>query len=147
SKDLVTINRNSPITITVDDLRYHGYEQNEVHAMFKDLGFQSLLDRLPGEEDGDMEQDNLEELHYTIADEVTADMFTGEEAMVMEMMGDNYHQEPIEGIGIVNANDKYFIPTTVATQSKAFKEWAEDPKQKKYVFDAKKTLVALLNQG
>src|SRR5699024_9841589 len=30
---------------------------------------------------------------------------------------------------------------------KVFKDWAEDIDQKKYVFDAKKTRVALLNQG
>lgn len=147
SKDLVTINRNSPITITVDDLLYNGYEQNEVSSIFKDLGFQSLLDKVSGNADEEQEKPELIAFDYTVVDDVTADMFTGEEAMVIEMMGDNYHHEPIEGIGIVNSNHAYFIPTEIAVQSNTFKEWAENVKNTKYVFDAKKTLVALLNQG
>src|SRR5699024_9420414 len=147
SKDLVTINRNSPITITVDDIHYNGYEQTEVSTAFKNLGFQSLLERLSGETDESEGRADLEALDYTVVDEVTADMLTGEEAMVLEMMGENYHQEPIEGIGVVNTEHAYFIPTNIAVQSKVFKDWAEDIDQKKYVFDAKKTRVALLNQG
>ncbi|MGY0693101.1 DNA polymerase I [Virgibacillus sp. FSP13] len=146
SKELVTINRDSPIEVTVNDIVYEGYEQNKVSAMFKDLGFQSLLNRLTGEADEETEQAiELTAINYTIVDEVTPDSFTGEEAIVVEMLSDNYHQAPVEGIGIVNDKQAYFVPTEVAAQSEAFKQWAEDPAQKKYVFDAKKTLVALLN--
>src|SRR5699024_11598737 len=35
----------------------------------------------------------------------------------------------------------------VALQSDQFKQWAEDETKKKVVFDAKKALVSLLNQG
>ncbi|MEN1968248.1 DNA polymerase I [Lentibacillus sp. N15] len=147
SKDLVTINRESPIEVSLDDITYNGYEQRDVSAVFKDLGFQSLLDKLTGEADDAKEAAELEAIDYTILDEVAADIFTGEEALVIEMLGDNYHQEPIEGIGIVNKKHAYFIPTAIAIKSDAFKAWATDHGKKKYVFDAKKTLVALLNQG
>ncbi|WP_106496942.1 DNA polymerase I [Lentibacillus sp. Marseille-P4043] len=146
SKELVTINRDSPIDVTVNDIVYDGYEQNKVSAMFKDLGFQSLLNRLTGEADEVTEQAvELTAIDYTVVDELTPDSFTGEEAIVVEMLSDNYHQAPVEGIGIVNDKQAYFVPTEIAAQSKVFKEWAEDPAKKKYVFDAKKTLVALLN--
>ncbi|MEW9675487.1 DNA polymerase I [Lentibacillus sp. L22] len=147
SKDLVTINRDSPIEVTVDDITYHGYEQGKVTAVFKDLGFQSLLNRVSGESGDEEEKETLTPIDYTIVDKIKTEMFTGAEAMVVEMLGDNYHQEPIEGIGIVNEQQAYFVPAKVAIESKAFKEWAEDQSKKKYVFDAKKTLVALLNQG
>jgi DNA polymerase-1 len=146
SKELVTINRESPIKVTIDDVLFGNYDRNQVRSIFKDLGFQSLLTRVPGESDDDTEKaTELAAIDYTIATEITADMFTGEAAIVIEMLRENYHNAPIEGIGIVNENDAYFVPTTVAVKSQAFKEWAEDRTKKKYVFDAKKTLVALLN--
>ncbi|WP_099158736.1 DNA polymerase I [Virgibacillus ndiopensis] len=147
SKDLVTINRQSPIEITIDNIVYEGYEQNKVSSIFKDLGFQSLLSRLTGESEDEIEQNaSLKEIDFTILDEVTPDIFTGEESLVVEMLSDSYHQAPIEGIAIANEKKAYFIPTEVAVKSKAFREWAENASQKKYVFDAKKTLVALLRQ-
>src|SRR5699024_8989934 len=69
------------------------------------------------------------------------------EALVIEMLEDNYHTAPIEGIGIVNDKAAYFIPTEIALKSEAFSEWAENKNNTKFVFDAKRTVVALLNNG
>ncbi|WP_164668401.1 DNA polymerase I [Virgibacillus doumboii] len=145
SKQLVTINRDSPIEITTDEITYDGYQQADVSTIFKDLGFQSLLNRLKGEstDEGD-QSEALSEISYTIPDKVTADLFTDESALVVEMLGDNYHQAAIEGFGLVNENSSYFIPTELALKSADFKTWAEDRNKSKVVFDAKKTLVALL---
>src|SRR5699024_1479315 len=87
------------------------------------------------------------ELEYTTVDQMTEDMFTGEEAFVLEMIHSNYHEASIDGFGIVNKKGTYYIPTETALQSEVFKTWAEDPTQKKAVFDSKKTLVALLRHG
>ncbi|WP_188453437.1 DNA polymerase I [Virgibacillus oceani] len=147
SKELVTINRKSPIEITPENIVYKGYEQNKVSSIFKDLGFQSLLSRITGESSEDVEQNaSLNEIDFSILHELTPDIFTGEESLVVEMLSDSYHQAPIEGFGIANKNNAYFIPTEVAIKSHVFREWAMDSRKKKYVFDAKKTLVALLRQ-
>src|SRR5207249_2834917 len=69
------------------------------------------------------------------------------EALVIEMLSDSYHTAPIEGIGLANREKAYFIPTEVAMKSEEFKKWAEDPKSKKLVFDAKQSLVALMKNG
>ncbi|QTN00047.1 DNA polymerase I [Sediminibacillus dalangtanensis] len=148
SKELVTISCDSPLEIGLEDLPYPGYQAHKVSAIFKELGFQSLLSRLDGEGAEDAEpREELPELNVSILEEITEDVFTGEEAVVVEMLQDNYHSAPIEGIGIVNAQHNYFVPTEAALESTAFKQWAEDPSMKKYVFDAKKTTVALLNKG
>src|SRR5690625_2889868 len=116
--------------------------------MSKDLGFQSLLSRVGGEANEEEEiNDTLTDIDYTIVDTVTSDMFTGNEALVIEMLEDNYHTAPIEGIGIVNDKAAYFIPTEIALKSEAFSEWAENENNTKFVFDAKRTVVALLNNG
>ncbi|ASN05025.1 DNA polymerase I [Virgibacillus necropolis] len=146
SRELVTINTDSPIEIGLKDLSYVGYQSNKVSMVFKDLGFQSLLSKLNGEEDeSDEPQEAIQDINYEIVDKVTKDLFTGNEAVVVEMVNDNYHQAAIEGFGIANETHAYFIPTEIALQSEEFRSWATDPSQEKYLFDAKGALVALLN--
>ena len=146
SKQLATINRESPIEITLSDLPYDGYQKQKVTAMFKDLGFQSLLNKVSGDEE-DEQNTILEEITFTHVEEVTEDLFTENTAMVVEMLGDNYHQEEILGFGIVNEQGRYFLPTTVALDSTIFKKWLEDSTKEKVLFDSKKTFVALLRFG
>ncbi|SFD60277.1 DNA polymerase I [Lentibacillus persicus] len=148
SKKLVIIDRNSPIDVSLDRITYNGYPQADVSAIFKDLGFQSLLNRIDGESGGDGEERaDLNEIDYTIVDHVDEDMLGSEAAVVVEMLEDNYHYGKVEGIGVVNESGAYFIPTDTAIESEAFKSWAEDNSKSKVVFDAKKTLVALLNKN
>lgn len=147
SRELVTINTESPIEIGLKDLPYNGFQSNKVSAIFKDLGFQSLLGRVGGVESAtDEPQETIQDIDFKIVDEVTSDLFTGKEALVVEMMNDNYHLAPIEGFGIANENHTYFIPTEIALQSEEFRAWAADSTQEKILFDAKGALVALLNQ-
>lgn len=144
SKDLATINRDSPITVSLEDVIYEGYSTGSVRNIFMDLGFQSLLTRLSGSEETEEEAVEHKEIKYDIVNEVTEEIFSNEDVIVVEMLGENYHTAPVEGIGVVNENKKSFIPTSVAMESSVFKNWAEDPAKKKIVFDAKRTKVALL---
>lgn len=145
SKELVTIKRDIPIEVSLDNLLYNGYEPKKVKDIFQDLGFQSLLKRIGMETDDSSE--NLAEINYTFVSEIKETMFTGEEAFVVETMTDNYHQAPIEGFGLVNKQNAYFIPTDLALQSSIFKKWAEDETSQKLVFDVKKSVVCLLKHG
>ncbi|MEC5421963.1 DNA polymerase I [Virgibacillus sp. C22-A2] len=148
SKELVTINLNTPISVTLDDISYEEYQPSNVSGIFKEFGFQSLLNKLGDESDEEADgKDELKDIEYTIVSEITEEMFTGKEAFVVEMLEENYHQATIEGFGIVNEQNNYFIPADVAWKSEEFKIWAEDSSKIKYVFDSKKTLVALLNHG
>ena len=147
SKELVTINRDSPIEISIDDITYDGFEQEKLSTAFKDLGFLSLLNRVSDGVEVEQERTEMKEISYTIAGEITASMFTGNEALVLEMIGENYHLSTIEGFGVVNKEGAYFIPTEIALKSEVFKNWAEDNTKIKYVFDAKKTMVALLRNN
>jgi len=148
SQELATINLSTPTTIQLDEVTYTGFESSSVYSIFKNLEFNSLLDKV---DDGDTEINNKTEekfqnIDFKIVDNITNSMFTGNEAIFVEILTDNYHQDPIEGIGLVNSNDAYFIPTDVAVNSNVFKKWAEDSSKRKVTFDAKKALVALLNQ-
>ncbi|MFC2948626.1 DNA polymerase I [Virgibacillus sediminis] len=147
SKELVTIKRDSPITVKPEELVFEGYDSNRLSKMFKELGFQSLLNRIAGDETIEESTHQMEEIDVTIVREVSKDMFTGKESIVVDMLGENYHTGSIEGFGIANSEGAYFIPVDVALESKVFREWAEESNNQKSVFDAKKTLVTLLNHG
>src|SRR5690625_7806979 len=43
SRELATINRESPITVNLKDLSYDGYEVNDIYPLFQELEFRSLL--------------------------------------------------------------------------------------------------------
>ncbi len=148
SKELVTINRESPIEVKIDEITYNGYEENKVTKVFKELGFNSLLNKISGsidEESGVAVE--MTAIDMEIVSEVKEEMFTEYSALVVEIIEENYHQSPIIGISIVNESGNYYIPTEVALKSDLFKTWAEDSTKKKSVFDAKETVVALLRNG
>lgn len=145
SKGLVTIKRDTPITISTDDLIYAGFDNQKVFEAFQELGFNSLISRLGGEVQESEKE--MEAIDYTIVQSVTSDMFTKNTALVVELLQENYHKAKIEGIGVITEKENLFIPSNIALQSATFKNWAEDPEYNKTVFDAKQTLVALMHHG
>ncbi|MRG87671.1 DNA polymerase I [Salinibacillus xinjiangensis] len=147
SRELATIERESPITVNLEDATYEGYNSQKVLSFFKELGFHSLLSRIETKEGEESEEAVLDEIEFTIVDEVSADMFTGKDAIFLEMLEEHYYYGEILGFGIVNEKGKYFIPVELAIESPLFKEWAEDEGKEKYLFDAKAVTVALKKQG
>ncbi|MBB6452078.1 DNA polymerase-1 [Salirhabdus euzebyi] len=147
SKELVTIQTATPVDISFKDITYTGYESRKVLELFKELGFHSLLNRIEGESGTEEQQEIFEDIKLTIVDNVTADLFTGKDAIMLEMLDDHYFYGNILGIAIVNEKGKFFIETNIALGSEIFKKWAEDEQQEKYLYDAKKTIVALKRQG
>src|SRR5690625_2300321 len=145
SQGLVEINRDAPITIALDGLEWNEYEDETVYELFKELEFRTLIDRL--DVAGEKLDNDLQDLEYTVVDEVTEDIFTGEAALIVESLDENYHQGTIELITVANKDQRYVIPTETAFKSDVFKQWLEDETKKKYVFDAKRTFVFLLREG
>ncbi|MED3622711.1 DNA polymerase I [Neobacillus thermocopriae] len=142
SKQLATIERQAPIKVDLDDITYEGYAKAKVVALFKELGFQSLLDKL-GEDSESGTSDELEEIEVEIPAQITEELFTEHSNFYVEMLEDNYHTAEILGFSIVNENGHFFLPTEQALQSEAFKNWAEDESKKKTVYDVKRTEVSL----
>lgn len=147
SRDLATIDLTSPIEITIDDLQYGGYEYADIHALFSELDFRKLLERIHGEKGGEIPQEEFAAFEYELIEEVTDDLFTENAALQLEMITENYHEATIEAIGITNDNGSYVIATEQALASTAFREWMEDESKEKYVYDGKALKVALLHRG
>lgn len=145
SKDLATINQNSPVEVDLEQVVYQGYDRNQLHSLFKDLGFKSLLDTVGDESTVDgSSTERLSSLEIKIVEDIDEITFTGNDTLVVEILDDNYHKADILGFGLANQKAYYFIPRDLALNSDQFKRWLEDPEQKKLTFDSKKVMVSLL---
>ncbi|MGM7682515.1 DNA polymerase I [Cytobacillus sp. Hm23] len=145
SKELATINCEAPLSITVNDANFKGIDKEKVSDIYKDLGFESMLSKLGYSEE--VNQEELKDIEFTVATEVTQDMLADHCSLVVEVLEENYHLGDILGIAIENTNGRYFIPTEVAVGSNMFKEWAKNEEMKKTVFDGKKAIVSLHWKG
>ncbi|WP_059103826.1 DNA polymerase I [Shouchella shacheensis] len=142
SKKLATIYTEVPLKESLDALKYEHFDRKNVREVFKELSFQSLLDRLPGE-DGLPVTEELKELSFEVVQEVKDEHLVSPSALVVEALGENYHQAEISGIGLANENGRFFVPTEVALSSDRFANWAKEESMKKWLFDAKRAVVAL----
>lgn len=142
SKELATITREAPVQVELDDFHYESFQKEKLVSLFKELGFNSLLEKIGGDEGSD-ESLPLEEIEFKIIEEVTPELFADENAIYIEILEDNYHYAPIVGIAVSNEKMSFFIPTEVAIKSDVFKQWCEDENKKKIVYDTKRTEVSL----
>jgi DNA polymerase-1 len=149
SKELATILREAPLSIQLDESIYNGYVQEKVIPFFKELEFASLIERVGGELEE--EKGSLEELDIKEINEADSSLF--EQALVspsalhIETLQENYHKAPIYGFALRNQNGLFFIPTEVAVASSRMKEWLAQSEEKKWIYDAKRSEVALSSKG
>ncbi|MDQ0231008.1 DNA polymerase-1 [Metabacillus malikii] len=147
SKELATIDCEAPITITVDDIGYEGFDVEKVTKIFKELGFNTLLEKIGG--DVPKEEITVEEITFEkVTDEdKMSQILTDDSALYVEVLEESYHQADIHGIAIHNERGNFYIPVDIALASPSFKEWAKDETKQKIVYDGKKTAVALHWKG
>ncbi|MCR6107559.1 DNA polymerase I [Salipaludibacillus agaradhaerens] len=146
SKKLAEIMLDAPVTITLDELKLGERENDELISLFKELEFNSLLDRL-GMEATPSGTEEMEDLDVQSVNHVTEDMLQSPSAIVVEVLEENYHQADIIGLAIANETGTYYLSAEVALQSDVFKSWASDGTREKYIFNAKRAVVALGWQG
>lgn len=142
SKQLATIERHAPVEVSVEHIAYEGFEREKVIALYKELGFHSLLEKLGGDA-ATAEQIELEDIEYVTPDVISDDLFVDDNYFYVEMLDDNYHYADIIGFSLVNDKGNYYFPTELALKSDSFKKWAEDETKKKTVYDAKRSEVSL----
>lgn len=146
SKELATITREAPVEIGLDQLEYEGSEKEKVVKIFKELGFNSLLDKVGGDvEAGDTVE--LEEIEFEQPEQISAEILGSDSGFYVEVLEDNYHYADIVGFAVVSEKGNFYLPAKMALESEAFKKWAEDETCKKTVYDAKRSEVSLRHQG
>ncbi|RAS88976.1 DNA polymerase I [Priestia endophytica] len=140
SKELATIMRDSPIEIALAETEYKGYDKEKLVALYKELGFKSMLEKLDVEV---TESAELQEIHPTVLKEVKGEHLEENVALTVELFDENYHHGDILGFGLVGEKESYYIDRDTALQSEVFVKWLEDESKKKAVFDIKRAAVAL----
>jgi DNA polymerase I len=142
SKELATIERQAPVEIDLDTILFEGYTREKVVALYKELGFNTLLEKL-GTDPSVSEELVLEEINFQTPDVITEEIFAEDNYFYIEMLEDNYHNAAIIGMALVNETGYYYLPTELTLKSASFKKWAEDETKKKTVYDAKRSEVSL----
>ncbi|KSU83682.1 DNA polymerase I [Fictibacillus enclensis] len=144
SKELATITHEAPIEVSLKDAAYQGYEAERLLPLFKDLGFNSLLERIGGDSEQAMvSEEEKEEINFEKAEALNGEILSSPAALIVETTPETYHRAPVNGLAIVNENGRFYIPADLALSSPEFKQWAEDTSKEKFVFDAKRAYVAL----
>ncbi|HGN7148301.1 TPA: DNA polymerase I [Staphylococcus aureus] len=141
SKELATINVDSPIEVKLEDtLMTHQDEQQEKIELFKKLEFKQLL------ADIDQSASVEDAIEKTFEIETSFDNidFTSlkEAAIHFELDGGNYLRNNILKFSLFKGEKHIVINADDINNYVELVSWLENPNSKKVVYDAKKTYVA-----
>lgn len=140
-KRLATLETKIDLDFGVDDTLVKEYDVNELVKFFKDLEFDSFIQKLDIKKDKvqlDLEivtNDNFNFSNYN-------DLF-----IIPEVFDSNYYNGDILGLGIVSNNNNIFVTKDGLLKNKSLKKILEDSNVKKYTFDYKKLYVSLKKLG
>lgn len=141
SKELATINVDSPIEVKLEDtLMTHQDEQQEKIELFKKLEFKQLLadiDQSASVEDAIEKTFEIE----TSFDNIDFTLLK-EAAIHFELDGGNYLRNNILKFSLFTGEKHIVINTDDINNYAELVSWLENPNTKKVVYDAKKTYVA-----
>ncbi|MGX7420122.1 DNA polymerase I [Carnobacterium gallinarum] len=147
SKKLATIEVEAPIDVPLDSLAYEGKDVGKLIEFYKEMDFKKFLTDLDTTAYDEENQIEKAEVNFEFVTEFTPEMFGARGGLYAEMLSDNYHTAEIVGISWSNGDKIYVSEPDLVLSSPLFQEWAVDPENKKQVFDAKRTIVALKRYG
>ena len=158
SYDLATIVTNVPMDINIDDIKYREKDYKNLHRMYEELEFFSILKKSMSEEHAQMElpdgykEINMDsfleldspkkEIDYKIITNLDEVVIDENCAIYLEIFGSNYHTSEVLGMAVYNEQVSCYIPIELLKENPSFLT-----KINKYTYDLKKTYVALKWNG
>ena len=130
SYELATIVTNVPIEISIDDIKYKG-NQTGLNDLYEELEFYSFLKK------DKVEKKVTKPFDVKIIKNIGEINIEGDCAVYLEILGTNYHNSKILGMGVYNENSSIYIPLEILKQQPDFLL-----KNNKYTYDIKKTYVS-----
>lgn len=130
SYELATIVTNVPIEISIDDIKYKG-NQAGLNDLYEELEFYSFLKK------DKVEKEITKPFDVKIIKNIGEINVEGDCAVYLEILGTNYHNSKILGMGVYNENSSIYIPLEILKQQPDFLL-----KNNKYIYDIKKTYVS-----
>ncbi|MGY3765129.1 DNA polymerase I [Vagococcus vulneris] len=146
SKKLATIDIDSPLTISIEDLVYNGKDLEKLVPFYQEMDFNSFLAKLDTSKI-DVPVEDKAEIVYTIVDKAEPEMFTSDMSLYIEMLEANYHVSPVVGVSWGNASKVYVATDDLILADPNFKAWIENATITKKTFDIKRHYVALHRYG
>ena len=146
AKKLATIDRDSPVEVTLADTKLQEPNIEDLRNLYERLGFKKFLAELgsTGTTSSEQEIEKYEYLELTNENIVELDKISEKEVtFYLAMLGDNYHLAPIEGFSLKVGNKIYVSKDPVLLQENPLRKMLEDKTIKKNVFDIKRTYVGL----
>lgn len=137
SKELATINRDSPIEVSIEDLKLTDDNDEEKIKLFKTLEFKQLLDQMDASTEAydDRVIEYQEHLNDFDFENIT------EAAIHFETNENNYLKADVLGFAF-HANDQaYVVSAEELKENKALHAWLENENVHFSVYDAKKTII------
>jgi len=133
SRELVTIYRDVPINITIEDLKYNNENTDELINIFNDLEFYSLLKKVNTTKNEKI----LDSVSFEIVTDINNVNMEEDTAVYLETTPGNYHDAEIIGVALHNKNNAYFIPFDILKKNINILNNSVN----KYTYDLKKLLV------
>ena len=145
SKELATINRKTPIEVTLEDTKRPAkINESEKIQLFKTLEFRQLLNEMEIQA-----ETNVPEKEYNVISHFNNIDFSQltSASIHIEVDGENYIQNDILAFGIKTPEEYIVIPASDLSVYPLLVQWLENKNTQKLVFDAKKTYVACKRLG
>ena len=142
SKELATINRHSPIEVTLNDTKLNDIKDNhEKIELFKKLEFKQLLADIDNEE-SEFEQEQKQVSFDILPTFEYVDFNHLDEAVIhFEIDGSNYLKDDILKFGFYDKERNIVVDADNIKDYPELIKWLENENSKKVVYDAKKTFV------
>jgi DNA polymerase I len=159
SKELATIHREVPVTASISDLRYEGYDVEKVIPFFRHLGFKSLIDKISREmtnESAEVETDpvpkeDMSKINYSrISDrDGLAKMLsklTTTVGVVPDLTDNDYQVADFRGFAVASKQGAFYISFENELELTDLKDlWSAE--YEKVVFDLKSLVVSMDAHG
>lgn len=147
ARELATINRQAPLTISLADCKYTGPNIPKLIDFYERMDFKSFLAAMDPAANA---QDSYSKIEYQ---ELTADKLAelanwdSEMELQIELDDENYHTAKVVGFALGNVEHWFATNNVELLNDEVLVKLLENNDVKKNVFDAKKTYVALNNLG
>ncbi|WP_172189899.1 DNA polymerase I [Lentilactobacillus kribbianus] len=148
ARELATINRHAPLTISLSDLTYQGPNTEKLIKFYEKMDFKSFLKQMAN--DGIADASQLTNIQYQVltTDNIAELNQLGDEVnFQLELADDNYHTAAIVGFAIGTEGKWYASNNPKLLTNKVLITILESNVIKKNLFDSKKTMVALNRLG
>ena len=147
AKKLATIDRTSPVEVTLKDTEIKDPDYEKLRNLYEKLGFKKFLAQLDQNKDAQSENTSAEDYQYVELTEDNAKELANisekEISFYLEMIGDNYHLAPFVGFALKIGSKIYVAKDIALLQEMPLKAILENKTIKKNVFDIKRTFVGL----